>query len=38
MRDKTQPGLFSREKEEAGAKFGVPGRLDNFPTPPLPAA
>ena len=70
--DQTQPGLFSREKEEAeskvwspwasghfphasppccvtrlnqgsslvrkkkqGTKFGVPGRRDNFPTPPL---
>ena len=75
LHDQTQPGLFSREKEEAGnkvwsswtsgqfpypsppycvtrlnqgyslvrrkkqgAKFGVPGRRDNFPTPPLPPA
>ena len=37
LRGQIQPGLFSREKEEAGAKFGVPGRLDNFPTPSLPA-
>ena len=74
LHDQTQPGLFSREKEEAwnkvwspwtsgqllhvspscfvtrlnqgyslvrrkkqGTKFGVPGRWDNFPTPPLPA-
>ena len=75
LHDQTQPGFFSREKEEAenkvwspmasgelphpsspccvtrlnqgysfvrrkkqGTKFGVPGRLDNFPTSPLPAA
>ena len=38
LHDQTQPGLFSREKEEAGIKFGVPGRRDNFPTPPLPTA
>ena len=75
LRDQIQPGLFSREKEEAGnkvwspwasgqlphpsppccmtrlnqgysfvrrkkqgTKFGVPGRRDNFSTPPLPAA
>ena len=75
LRDQTQPGLFSREKEEAGnktwspmcsghfpnpfppycvtklnqgyslvrlkkqgTKFGVPGRWDKFPNPPLPTA
>ena len=38
LHDQTKPGLFSREKEEVGTKFGVPGRLDNFPTPPLLAA
>ena len=75
LRDQTQQGLFSREKEEAGnkvwspsalgqlshpsppycvtrlnqgyslvrkkkqeTKFGVPGRRENFPTPPLHAA
>ena len=28
---------FLRRKKQ-GTKFGVPGRRDNFPTPPLPAA
>ena len=38
MRDQTQPGLFSREKEEAGNKVWSPWGRDNFPTPPLPTA
>ena len=38
LRDQTQPGLFSREKEESGNKVWSPWGRDKFPTPPLPAA
>ena len=31
-------GSFLVRTKKQGTKFGVSGRLDNFPTPPLPAA